>query len=244
MFTSLNLIYFVMFLFPGGFIKLLLDKFAPKRDKKYTSLMEASLLLSFSFLVVVVNFIILMIAYRLPPDLIITETIGATIFSIEDFGFIFSYVLLSFITCPLIAFAWHYFNKYPILLAVNKYNQKTGKLQETHGDNVFDSIFNHNALRINFYNKPVVSVEKNHKVLVRGRLLMFSGDGTENREIVVNEAEITERYFERDSKSETKIFEETIAQYCDLENGLVVRIYEMSKFNDYVNKFTSSNKTG
>ena len=245
MFTSLNLIYFVMFLFPGGFIKLLLDKFAPRKDKKHTNLMEASLLLSYSFLVLVVNFIVLIVADRFCIDLINTEAVGATLFEIEDFGFIFSYVLLSFFTCPIIALTWHFFNKLLVHRAVNKYNKKTGRLHETYGDNVFESIFNHDAFKINFNSKPVVSIEKDHHVLVRGRLHMFSGDGAENREIVVNDAEMIEQYFERDSllDSENKIFKETIAQYCDIENGLVIKIYDMSKFNDYVNEVTNSNKT-
>ena len=75
--------------FSGGFIKLLLDKFAPKKDKNYTNLMEAALLLSYSFLVLIVNFIILMLIHRLPIDIITIDSIGADIFDIEGFGFIY-----------------------------------------------------------------------------------------------------------------------------------------------------------
>ena len=238
-----------MFLFPGGFIKLLLDKFAPKRDKNYTSLMEAALLLSYSFLVLIVNFIIFMLGCLLPIDIINMDAIGAAVFDIEGFGFIFIYVLVSFITCPLISYAWHYINKHTVRWAVNKYNEAKGKLQEAHGDNVFESIFNNDVFDIDFNKEPVISVEKDYKMLIRGRLCMFSGDGAKNREIVVREAEVIESYFARDSMelknfpgSENIIFKETIAQYCDIENGLVIKIYDMSKFNAYVEEILSSNK--
>ena len=229
MFTSLNLIYFIMFLFPGGFIKLLLNRFAPRKRKAYTNLMETSELLLGSFLVLIINLPLVEISYN-------SFNINDNFF-IENFSFIFLYTAFSFLICPLVAFGYYYFNKYLIHFFVNKFNKMSGRQEEATSNDVLENIFNHNTFKnINLNDSPVISIEKNGQILVRGRLCMYPGDGAEKREFVVNDSEIIDLYFEREV-----IFDSTTIQYCDIDSGTVIKIYDMSKFNDYVEQYYKNN---
>lgn len=232
-FETSNVIFILLFIFPGAFSQILNNRFSPKSNKIHkNSIIEFSEILATSMIIMIINFIIIYLktGFMIDSVKLFTELLMVNKFLIK-------YVVLTTIVTCLFTFIFNYINKIIINYMINKFNKKMNKPTESNSSTIWESIFEHYEFIDLYNNPPVISIEKDGVLLTRGFLRKWTGPNVDCNELVVNHSVEIEAYFESDKNKpdNEKIFYKIVMEYCFFETGTVIKFYDMTKYNDYVN---------
>lgn len=221
-----------MLVFSGAFSQILINRFSPKSNKICkNNIIEFSGFLVISVVIMVINFIIIYLKT------------GITINSVESFTkllasnqFLLKYIVLTVIVTCLFSFIFHYIDKIVITYIINVFNKIANKPIESNSRTIWESIFEQFEFIDLCNNPPVISIEKDGVLLTRGFLRKWSAPNIDDNELVINYSTEIEEYFEYDKNkpNDKKIFYKIIMEYCFFETGVVVKFYDMSKYNKYI----------
>ena len=83
-----------------------------------------------------------------------------------------------------------------------------------------------------------IEVVKNDTVITRGYLKAFSDVKSKNKELILEATNQVNEYFESEKKKpvDKKVFNEIDFEYYNLDNDVLLRFYNMSKLNAYLDE--------
>lgn len=232
-----SILFLFLFIFPGAFSKLLQEKFFPQqryRSSDHTGWVEISEMIVFSMVVLLSG--LFARTFLLAHDFDVTEYVD----SFSNTSFLITYISFSFLASIIYTFLFHLLNKYVIMVVINKLNQWKGRPAEGLYQTVWEELFETDGYIRK--NNIVVSVEKDGHILSRGLLESYSPPQSPNNEILLKHCCEIEAYFEDDKTlpKESKIFGKTKAEYCNLQNGYVLKFYDMEKYHAYLDGIEDS----
>lgn len=230
-FSTDSIMFLFLFILPGAFSKVLLYKFAPKKhndcDGK-TATMELSEVIVFSALIFVINMIIMWIHNG-------GFSAVNIISKMQNEAFLLRYIVLTMMVTTICTGLQHFgvsllFNK-----CINLYNGVRLKPQELKFPTIWENIFESKQILDLAGQDCVVAIEKSGVVISSGKLQYYPAPHTKCNELGLIYCAEIEAYFERDrkcTKDEYKIFHETILEYYNMEYDVLIKFYDMQKFNE------------
>ena len=119
---------------------------------------------------------------------------------------------------------------------VNKVNKITGKPQEYPFSDVWRNIFE--TTSILDVEKCVVRIEKSGVLVTAGFIMSYTAPHIEHRELVLCNTEFVKNLFEDDIglPVNERIFPQSICEYYDVDNDLVIKFYSKEGYDAYCEK--------
>lgn len=231
-------VFFVMlFIFPGAFSQVLINIFWPRYGKiQKSSIVEFAEVVSFSSFIAVLNFIFIYVKQD--------------IYSVEDIislfyksNFIIKYAIITIIETWSLTWLMRKKGRTLLMNIINFFNKKNGKANEDESLSLWEKIFEEYEYIDLKNNPPVISIEKDGQILSRGFLNSWPAPNTECNELILIYSAKIEEYFKSDeSKPITeKIFYNIQFEYILLREGIVIKFYNMDRYNSYCNNINETN---
>lgn len=225
-----NIIFIILFIFPGIFIGILYKKFVPtsKKDPEgYEKIVGAFL---YSCVVLFVNIIIIKVFFK--NNISDINQLGK---ELNNFSFFFKYTLLSIVVSSITAYFFHKWNHEILLELLNKYRQATDKPVETKFQSVWESIFESGQM-----NDVCIVIEKDGEIITCGFLEEYSPPQNIKKELKLKYTQWVKKQFENDKNGkyksdEEKIFTDIICEYFDYDSGILIKFYDVKKYLEYIN---------
>lgn len=231
-FDTSNVIFILLFIFPGALVQILYNRFSPKANKiKKTSIVEFSEILVASTTIMAINLFIIYVKTK-----VAIISVGAFSTHLKSDEFVLKYILLTFMVTCIFAFLFHYFNKKIVTYAINIFNKSANKAHESSNTTIWEDIFEgFEFINLN-EDTPVISIEKDGALLTRGFLRKWPAANTDCNELVTNYNTEINNYFKNDEhlSDNEKIFNKVVMEYCFIETGVVIKFYDMEKYNAHV----------
>lgn len=116
---------------------------------------------------------------------------------------------------------------------INKINHKTGNPHELPFSDVWRNIFETKEY-IDTEN-CVIKIEKSGVLITAGILSAFSAPHLEHREMVLMNNDFVKELFEEDKEKplEEKVFPQSICEYYDINNDLLIKFYSIDGYDKY-----------
>ena len=162
--------------------------------------------------------------------------------SFVSMTFLIKYIILTLLTTILFTCINHFIIRKYINKLCNFYNSKTNRNQELLFPTVWENIFEDNQFVDLVNTHQVVSIEKSGKMISCGYIQVYPAPQTSCNEIALSFSKEIYEYFESDKEEtsdEKKIFNKTILEYYNLEYDVLIKFYDMSKYNEFLNQVTS-----
>lgn len=232
-----SILFLFLFVFPGALSKLMKERFIPKKQYRIgdsNGWVELSEMVVFSIVVLFSGLIAR--ACFLTHDLNINNYFE----SFTNTKFLVVYIVFASLVSIAYTFLFHKLNKAVVPFVINRYNQWKGRPVEGLYQTIWEEVFETD--KYSTQKGVVVSIEKDGHVLSRGFLEAYPPPQSPNSEILLKYCCEVEAYFENDKRlpEEGKIFGKTNLEYCDLQNGFVIKFYDMAKYQDYIDRMQVS----
>lgn len=227
-----SIIFLFVFVFPGALSKLIKERFFPKKQYRISDSngwVELSEMVVFSIIVLFTGLIVR--AYFLTHDWDINNYFT----SFTSSKFLIIYIIFASFASFVYTFLFNKLNKNVLLVIINRYNRWKGRPTEGLYQTIWEEIFETNKY---LKKKPVVvSIEKDGHILSRGFLESYPPPQSPSNELLLRYCSEIETFFKKDESlpAESKIFAKTYIEYFDMQNGYVIKFYDMQKYNDYIN---------
>lgn len=236
-FTMDSILFLFLFIFPGAFSKLLKERFTPKKQYRindHNGWVELSEIVVFSMVVLFSGLIARSCFFTHNLDM------NSYFESFTSTKFFIAYIVFAFLASMIYTFLFHKLNKAVVPFVINRYNQWKGRPVEGLYQTIWEEVFETD--KYSTQKGVVVSIEKDGHVLSRGFLEAYPPPQSPNSEILLKYCCEVEAYFENDKRlpEEGKIFGKTNLEYCDLQNGFVIKFYDMAKYHAYVDSLQTS----
>lgn len=223
-----SIVLILIFIFPGAFSKLLLSKFANcNQDRKgYVEICEY---ITISFFTLLLNFFYINNFTNIEMlQNNITDTISEN-YSLE---FLLKYFTLTILSTCLVTILLWLFNRYifeGIMSLVSGYKHQ-------YGYSLYESMFTAQTLDFKLSETPYIEIIKDKQIIESGLVSAVNGNPNNKPEFVLKYCYEIKKFIDDDSKvkESDRIFTE-YTSYCDIKNGIVIRIYDMKKYNE-INK--------
>ena len=120
-----------------------------------------------------------------------------------------------------------------ILYISNIIRDKNNLPTETKFTTIWDEIFENKAINLT---DVYISIEKDGNIITQGVLKSYSPPNFKNKELKLCYTNDIKKILEEDkSKNESEmLFDEISMEYFNFETGILVKFYDMSKYNNYV----------
>lgn len=237
-FETSNVIFILLFVFPGAFSQILNNRFSPKRSRIHkTNIVEFSEILASSTVIMAISFFVIYLY-----DGTVINSVYTFTALMEKNNFLIKYIVLNiFITC-VFTFCFHYLNKIVVTKCINWFNKKMNKPQESGNESIWEDVFEKFEYIDLRKNPPVLSIEKDGNVLSRGFLRKWPAPNTDCNEIVLVHCAEIEGYFEDDKNKpiNEKVFYKTVIEYCFFDTGITIKFYDMTKYNQIISSSNSN----
>ncbi len=236
-------VFFVMlFIFPGAFSQVLINVFWPRYNKiQKSSMIEFAEVVSFSSFIAILNFMCISIFLYITKQNIYLVNDIISLFCKNIFIIIYSIITI-IETCLV---TWFIRKKGRLLSVkiVNKFNEKNGKANENGTLSLWEKIFEEYEYIDLKNNPPVISIEKDGQILSRGFLNSWPAPHTECNELILVWSAEIEEYFKSDENKpiSEKIFYNIKFEYILLSEGIVIKFYNMDRYNNYCNNINETN---
>lgn len=229
-----DMIIILAFIFPGAFSKILLSTFCDVRkdSKGYIEICEY---ISVSFGVLILNFIAISVFNKWGwTDIKITgdtalnkmPEINITI------GFIIQYLILTVISTIVVTIILWLFIRYGLVIIKKVFNKKN----YIYGDTVWQTLFYTKNLEFNIDENPLIEIIKDGEIIEIGQIQSMNEYYDGKKEFILCNCNEMKAYLEndkeREKKGNEKIFNKHIS-YCNLEEKIVVKVYDMKRYQAY-----------
>lgn len=219
----------ILFLIPGFLIDKMSSSFFPRTIKECGEFDKTVNCIILSIVVMFVNIIFIKIFFKN----INIDTIASLQNKLGEIDFLMTYLLLTFCICIITTFFnEHIFGK-SILWLNNKFRKANKRPKETKFPTVWDEIFENSNVNLeNVY----MTIEKDGEIITQGTLKSHSPPNFNNKELLLCYTNDIKKILEDDKlKSKDKmLFDEIDMEYFNFETGILVKIYDMSKYNNYI----------
>lgn len=219
-----SIAFFLMFLYPGLFISVLNNKFIPSSQTKtkYTETVH-----NFIFSVVVFLGTLIIIQNGFKHLFKVKEnyySINCIKLEFSNIKFLIIYITIATLLSVIVAILWYLIDKHILLHAINKWNKMHNKPPNTKYRTVWETIFENPDIKVI---GRVVSIEIGDKFIV-GTINGWTPPDVHNKELYIMHSTKIQKYFDE------KYFDDIEFQYIDLDKNMVIKFYNMDKYNQYV----------
>ncbi len=149
-----------------------------------------------------------------------------------EIEFLIKYLGLTILVCGILIFL-NELLKRGILYISNIIRDKNNLPTETKFTTIWDEIFENKAINLT---DVYISIEKDGNIITQGVLKSYSPPNFKNKELKLCYTNDIKKILEEDkSKNESEmLFDEISMEYFNFETGILVKFYDMSKYNNYV----------
>ena len=149
-----------------------------------------------------------------------------------EIEFLIKYLGLTILVCGILIFL-NELLKRGILYISNIIRDKNNLPTETKFTTIWDEIFENKAINLT---DVYISIEKDGNIITQGVLKSYSPPNFKNKELKLCYTNDIKEILEEDkSKNESEmLFDEISMEYFNFETGILVKFYDMSKYNNYV----------
>ena len=149
-----------------------------------------------------------------------------------EIEFLIKYLGLTILVCGILIFL-NELLKRGILYISNIIRDKNNLPTETKFTTIWDEIFENKAINLT---DVYISIEKDGNIITQGVLKSYSPPNFKNKELKLCYTNDIKKILEEDkSKNESEmLFDEISMEYFNFETGTLVKFYDMSKYNNYV----------
>lgn len=226
----------ILFLIPGFLVNKLSARLFPKTIKERDEFDKTVSCLILSIVVMLANIICIKIFFRN----IEIDTITSLQDKLGQINFLMKYLILTFLMCLIIAFLDEYvFSR--ISLYLHNKHRKINKLpKECNSVTIWDEIFENKDIDLT---DVYISIEKDGEVISQGTIKLYSPPNFESKELLlVYTNDIKDILAEDETKiEEEKLFNEIQMEYYNFEAGVLVKFYDMSKYNEAISRMQVQN---
>lgn len=154
---------------------------------------------------------------------------------IGDFNFIFKYIAIVLVSIPITEIIYKCYRKLMLKFINFVYKLQNKNITEVDTKTAWEFIFD--SANIN-PSDCCIEVVKNDTVITRGYLKSFSDVKSKNKELILEATNQVNEYFESEKKEpiDKKVFNEIDFEYYNLDNDVLLRFYNMSKLNTYLDE--------
>lgn len=154
---------------------------------------------------------------------------------IGDFNFIFKYIAIVLVSIPITEIIYKCYRKLMLKFINFVYKLQNKNITEVDTKTAWEFIFD--SANIN-PSDCCIEVVKNDTVITRGYLKAFSDVKSKNKELILEATNQVNEYFESEKKEpiDKKVFNEIDFEYYNLDNDVLLRFYNMSKLNTYLDE--------
>lgn len=154
---------------------------------------------------------------------------------IGDFNFIFKYIAIVLVSIPITEIIYKCYRKLMLKFINFVYKLQNKNITEVDTKTAWEFIFD--SANIN-PSDCCIEVVKNDTVITRGYLKAFSDVKSKNKELILEATNQVNEYFESEKKEpiDKKVFNEIDFEYYNLDNDVLLRFYNMSKLNAYLDE--------
>lgn len=149
-----------------------------------------------------------------------------------EIEFLIKYLGLTILVCGILIFL-NELLKRGILYISNIIRDKNNLPTETKFTTIWDEIFENKAINLT---DVYISIEKDGNIITQGVLKSYSPPNFKNKELKLCYTNDIKKILEENkSKNESEmLFDEISMEYFNFETGILVKFYDMSKYNNYV----------
>lgn len=154
---------------------------------------------------------------------------------IGEFNFIFKYIAIVLVSIPITELIYKCYRKLMLKFINFVYKLQNKNITEVDTKTAWEFIFD--SANIN-PSDCCIEVVKNDTVITRGYLKAFSDVKSKNKELILTATNQVNEYFESEKKkpADKKVFNEIDFEYYNLDNDVLLRFYNMSKLNAYLDE--------
>lgn len=154
---------------------------------------------------------------------------------IGEFKFIFKYIAIVLVSIPITELIYKCYRKLMLKFINFVYKLQNKNITEVDTKTAWEFIFD--SANIN-PSDCCIEVVKNDTVITRGYLKAFSDVKSKNKELILEATNQVNEYFESEKKKpiDKKVFNEIDFEYYNLDNDVLLRFYNMSKLNAYLDE--------
>lgn len=220
-----DMLFIIIFILPGLFIKYILQTCVPTDQKEYDYYEKNLRYIALSLITLVLNVFIL--EYFFDRRAFNLSTLLEYFTSIK---FLLKYLLLTMADSFFIAFCiWLYRDKIKILL-INIWNKNCKQLEITNKHTMWEEMFENPEM----IKDRVIRIEKDGKIVAQGIVDKFTAPGQKKTQVLLIYSQEVEKYFNSIIKR-NEIYDAFIEYVLyDVEQGMTVKFYHSEPIIEYI----------
>lgn len=221
----------ILFLVPGFFVDIIRNKFFQKANKKCSDFENTVRAVMISLIIIFFNIIIInFINMIFDKDRI--DTIRQLQGKLINLKFLIGYLILTFIVCILYSFFCEYIIGKLNLKLLNYYREKNNLSSIENSTTVWEFIFENPEIDLN---NRYVTIEKDGKIITQGGIKHYSAPDYNNKELLLKHTDMIKEILEEDKTwpKDERLFDKIEIEYFHFETGILVKFYDMNKYNEY-----------
>lgn len=225
--TMESILIAVLFLIPGSFVNIILDRFFPKSVKEKGDFEKTIYAVIYSSIIIFINLILM--KYLRKIDI---NTFSELQSRLVNITFFIKYIILTAVSSFLFVLIKKIYEKIELCI-VNNIRRKNKLPAETEFATVWDEIFENKKIDLaNTY----IAVIKDGQLISHGCLKSHSPPNLDNRELLLIGTKGFEAFLENDKilPDGQKLLDIIDKEYYNLNTGVLIRFYNNEKLLEYL----------
>ena len=151
-------------------------------------------------------------------------------------NFMINYFAINLLVSVLVISVWYSIGQYIIRKLRNLFNKAIKNNEELKYDDVWKNLFE--TKEIIDASECIVKIEKGGELVTAGIIRIYPAPTVENKELALYNTDSVRELFEDDKGKSVgdRMFPFAITEYYDMSNDVLIKFYEMDKYNEYYEK--------
>ena len=215
----------VLFLIPGSFVNIIMDRFFPKSTKEKSDFEKTIYSVIYSSIIIFINILFMRIIKNMNINTF--EELQIKLRNIK-------YIGLTMLSSTLFVIAKQLYEKIELWI-VNKIRQSNNLATESKFETVWDEIFENKAIDLT---DTYITIMKDGQVISHGCLKRHSPPSLDNKELLLVATKEFERFLNHDKmlEDDEKLLDIIDKEYYNLNNGVLIKFYNNTKLLNYLNE--------
>ena len=224
----------VLFSVPGFIVDRVNERLFPGTKKTMSDIDKTVSAIINSSIVIIINIAIISILSWMGVINLELTSFDILQDKLLDIDFFTKYILLTSISCIIWGFLNELVIKKLILKIINFRNNKSGALEESEFETVWDEIFENKDQPLE---NTYISIEKDGELITQGLICRYTGPGSARREFYLTYTSVFKEYLDADEllPEDKKLLSKIDREYFDFETGILIKFYNKEKFENYLN---------
>ena len=149
----------------------------------------------------------------------------------EYVEFIIKYFIINLISSVAVIVIWYSIGQYFFRFYSNSINELINRPIEYKYSDVWSNVFETDL--IVDINNCIIKIEHSGNLVSAGLIKLYSAPNKMNKEFVLYNTDLIKQLFEDDTnkKLEKRIFKQTICEYYDISNDLLIKFYDAHEYD-------------